>query len=66
MTQVDRVKADIEQLPHEDFIRLRDWIAEVDSQQWDKQIEEDSQSGKLDFLREEAMNAKAKGQLKNL
>ena len=66
MTQVDRVKADIKQLPHEDFIRLRDWIAEVDSQQWDKQIEEDSQSGKLDFLREEAMNAKAKGQLKNL
>ena len=66
MTQVDRVKADIEQLPHEDFIRLRDWIAEVDSQQWDKKIEEDSQSGKLDFLREEAMNAKAKGQLKNL
>ncbi|OQA14591.1 MAG: hypothetical protein BWY64_03183 [bacterium ADurb.Bin363] len=34
---------------------------EADWEQWDKQIEEDSKSGKLDFLIEQARNAREKG-----
>jgi len=43
-------------------IRLRDWFAERDWERWDKQIEKDSEAGKLDFLIKEALNEK-KGQV---
>ncbi len=66
MAQVDHIKTDIEALSYEDFAHLREWIAEKDWQQWDEQIDRDVASGKLDFLREEAMAAKAKGQLRDL
>lgn len=66
MTQVEQIKADIESLPQREFKQLREWFAEKDWQQWDKQIEKDSADGKLDFLRREAMAAKAKGELQEL
>jgi hypothetical protein len=66
MTQIEIIQAEIESLSSEDFIRLRDWIAERDWQDWDRQIEQDSLSGKLDFLLEEADSAKLKGELREL
>lgn len=63
---IEQVKADIEALSSEDFRRLQEWIEEKSWQQWDDQVENDVALGKLDFLREEAMTAKRKGQLKNL
>jgi hypothetical protein len=66
MAQVEQLKSEIEALSPEDFVQLREWITEKDWQLWDKQIEKDAASGKLDFLREEAMAAKAKGQLRDL
>ena len=38
----------------------RDW------EKWDKQIEADSQAGKLDFLIKEAFDEKAEGNLREL
>ena len=66
MSQVEQIKAEIETLSPEDFRRLHKWIDEKDWQLWDEQIAKDSASGKLDFLLEEAMAAKTKGQLKDL
>ena len=66
MAQVEHIKAQIEALSPEDFARLREWIAEKDWQRWDEQVEKDAASGTLDFLREEALAAKAKGQLRDL
>ena len=66
MAQVDHIKTDIETLSYEDFVHLREWIAEKDWQDWNKQIERDAAFGKLDFLREEAIAAKKKGQLREL
>jgi hypothetical protein len=66
MTKVDEIKEAIEALPEEEFARLRDWIAEKDWEKWDREIEEDSSSGKLDFLVEEAREAKRKGKLGDL
>lgn len=37
-------------LDHNSFSRLRDWFVELDNERWDKQLEADSNSGKLDFL----------------
>ena len=66
MTLVEKIQADIEKLPEQDFIQLRDWFAEKDWLLWDEQIETDSDSGKLDFLVEEAMTAKKEGTLQEL
>ena len=66
MTQIEAIQAEIESLSREDFARLRDWIAERDWQNWDRQIERDSAAGKLDFLREEAQAAKQQGELREL
>ncbi len=66
MSKVDDIKVEIESLPERDFIQLRQWFSEKDWQKWDRQIEEDSKSGKLDFLVREALDEKAKGKLKGL
>jgi len=66
ITQVEEIQVAIESLPYEEYIRLRQWFSERDWGKWDRQIEADSESGKLDFLIEEALNEKAKGSLKEL
>ncbi|MEW6448681.1 MAG: hypothetical protein AB1426_11470 [Bacillota bacterium] len=66
MFNVAEIKAAIENLPESDFVQLRKWFWEKDWQKWDRQIEEDSKAGKLDFLIKEAFDEKSKGQLKEL
>lgn len=66
MARIENIKENIESLSKEDFTHLREWIADLDWDRWDRQLEEDAVSGKLDFLREEAINAKEKGKLRDL
>lgn len=66
MTKVEQLQMEIEALPEEDFSRLRRWFAEKDWELWDSQIESDVAAGKLDFLLEEALAAKAQGKLREL
>jgi len=66
MSKVDEIKAAIEALPEEDYAQLRQWFSEKDWQKWDRQIEIDSDSGRLDFLIKEALDEKGKGKLKKL
>ena len=66
MAQVEHIKSEIEALSAEDFVRLREWLIERDWQRWDDQLEADVKAGKLEFLREEALGAKAKGELQDL
>lgn len=66
MSNVEAIKSAIEALPESDYIKLRQWFNEKDWEKWDKQIEEDSKSGKLDFLISDALKEKEKGTLKEL
>jgi hypothetical protein len=66
MTHIEAIQAEIESLSSEDFVRLRDWIAERDWKRWDRQIEQDSAAGKLEFLRREAEAAKQRGELREI
>ncbi len=66
MTQVELIQSQIQALPYKEFARLRQWFMETDWEKWDKQIEADSASGKLDFLLEEAFVAKEQNQLQEL
>jgi len=66
MAKVDELKTEIEKLSREDFSELTRWLSEKDWERWDKEIEADSATGRLDFLVREAFEAKAKGTLKDL
>jgi len=64
--RLEEIQVAVESLPYEEYSRLRQWFSERDWEKWDRQIEADSESGKLDFLIEEALNEKAKGILEEL
>jgi len=61
MSKIDQLKADIERLPGEEVAELFRWLSEKEWERWDKEIEADSQAGRLDFLVREARQEKAKG-----
>jgi hypothetical protein len=46
--------------------RLRAWFEEFDAQEWDKQIERDATSGKLDKIAEQALQEYRAGKAKEL
>ena len=48
------------------YLQSRQWLSELDWENWDRQIEADSESGKLDFLIAEVLEAKEKDTLKEL
>ncbi|MBI5379675.1 MAG: hypothetical protein HZA23_05910 [Nitrospirae bacterium] len=66
MSKMDELKTEIERLPREEFSELVRWLSEKDWERWDKEIQADSEAGKLDFLVREAFNEKTMGTLKNL
>ena len=66
MTRLELIQTEIETLTDDEFTCLKNWINELDAQQWENQIEKDSNSGRLDFLIEESLLEKSKGQLKEL
>ncbi len=66
MTTVEKIQSEIKSLSPEEYTHLRLWFFERDWEQWDRQIEEDTESGKLDFLIEEAFAEKEQEQLKEL
>lgn len=66
MSTVTEIKSAIESLPDEEYTQLRKWFSEKDWQKWDRQLENDSGTGKLDFLFKEALEAKKAGNLKSL
>jgi len=66
MSKVEDILCSIESLPKEEFEHLRDWFYERDWERWDRQIEADSASGKLNFLIKEALDEKANGKLQEL
>jgi len=50
MTQVDQLEQHIAELDDASFSKLREWFIEFEQARWDKQLEADSNAGKLDFL----------------
>jgi hypothetical protein len=66
MSKIDELKAELESLPSDQFAEIFRWLSEKDWERWDKEIEADSQSGRLDFLVQEAREEKANGTLKDL
>ncbi len=50
MNTVEALEQQIEKLDDGSFAQFRDWFFEFDQSRWDKQIESDSNAGKLNKL----------------
>ena len=57
MVSITEIQEAILDLPDTEYARLRQWLSDLDWDRWDKQIEADSEAGKLDFLVAEAREA---------
>lgn len=62
MTRVEAIEAEIEKLSRSELDELRDWLLEKDWEQWDRQIEADSASGRLQNLFDKALAAHRAGE----
>jgi hypothetical protein len=66
LDRVEALEKEVEQLDRSDFERFASWFAEYESGAWDQEIEQDSKSGRLDFLLEEARIEREAGTLTDL
>ena len=57
MTKLEKLEREVQSLSRDEMSAFRAWFRKYDSDEWDRQIEEDVQSGKLDSLAEEAVAA---------
>ena len=65
-TNIAKIQEEILALSETDYRQLKQWFNDLEWETWDRQIEADSNAGKLDFLIDEALEAKENGTLKNL
>jgi len=66
MSGLQEIQTAIELLPKEQLAQLLHWVRERDWEDWDQQLANDIISGKLDFLRIEALLEKQNGTLEEL
>ncbi len=66
MTRLEELEKAVDSLPEDEYRRFRNWFMEKDWERWDRQIAEDSRTGRLDFLAEEALEAREKSELRDL
>ena len=64
--QVINVELDVSNLLPENLAAFRTWFAEFDAVAWDKQIQEDVASGRLDVLAEKALKHLREGRCNDL
>lgn len=55
MTRLQLLEEEIKKLSPEELAELRDWLLERDAERWDREIERDAASGKLDKVFEKSL-----------
>jgi len=63
---VEDIETEIAHLPQSELKQFREWYEKFDSNSWDKQIEKDISSGKLDALADIALADHRAGKSKRL
>ena len=66
MTKLEKIEQDIASLGPSDVAKLAEWLAEYQSDLWDRQIEADAKAGRLDKLMENARAEIAAGKVGHL
>jgi hypothetical protein len=55
MTRLETIEEQIQALSPEEVMQLREWLLEREAEEWDREIERDAASGKLDKLFEKSV-----------
>lgn len=63
---VKEIENSIQQLSREDFNNLISWLSDYENETWDKEIEEDYKSGKLNKLVNNALTDIKNGNIRAL
>ena len=66
MRTVTEIKQDILALPEAEYADLCRWLLDQDWERWEREFDDDVRAGKMDALAAEALEAKARGELKDL
>lgn len=66
MTTVAEIRVAVERLPKRELARFRKWFAEYDAAAWDRQLQADTDAGRLDALIREARADHRAGRTKAL
>ena len=64
MSKIEQIENEVQELSAEELARFRDWFLEFDWEAWDRQLERDVETGKLDVLADEAVREHAAGKTK--
>jgi hypothetical protein len=66
MTKIEELEKEVSALPEKEYSQFRQWFLDRDWEMWDREIEADANEGRLEFLVQEAAEAKMSRQLKDL
>jgi len=66
MTKVEAVEQQVQELTPEELEAFRVWFEEFDAAVWDRKIETDARTGRLDGLAEQALAAHRRGESQEL
>ena len=66
MSTIEEITAAIEQLPADQVVRVRDWLADYAERLWDEQIKQDERAGRLDILIDRALEEHRAGRSRPL
>ena len=66
MTKLEKIEQDIASLTPGEVAKLARWFAEFQADVWDKQIEDDAKSGRLDKLADQALASHHAGKTRPL
>jgi hypothetical protein len=64
--EIEFLENRIAKLDNDSFSMFRDWFIEFEQARWDKKLEVDSNSGKLDFLINNALTEYQTGKTRDL
>ena len=62
MTKIESIESEVQKLSPAELSSFREWFFAFDSEAWDRQIERDAASGKLEKLAAEALAAHRRGE----
>ena len=66
MTKLEKIEQEIASLDPTDVRKLAEWLAAYQSELWDRKIEEDAKSGRLDWFADQAIADLKAGRAKPL
>ena len=62
MNNVKAIENEIQRLSRQELALLREWFIQYDNEEWDRQIDADVLSGKLDTLSAKAISSHERGE----